>query len=435
MTDPRLLLIDFTPISGTAATSTLKAAYFRDWPEDALLQITHMGHERLGAAAGAGRPRTIFTQEPNIQRLIETFRPQAILYRPVSDSHALHEYAMAAIDAGLAAGAGLALWIMDDWPARLEKADPERFRSYDKDLRTLFSKSRVNFAISEGMADAFATRYGVSFKVAHNGIDPEAWPSPARTRRRRVVIRYAGSLAPDMAKESVTRVAQAVSALARQGVAVRFEGRTQDHWMNEGGAALNDLNAVSFRSSGLGAARYRRWLSEADILLIAYNFDEATRTYVKYSFANKTPEIMAAGAAVLAYGPEEIETMACLRRSGAALMVTQDDDAALGNAIDSLVRDRVRREALGAAARRFAFDVFDLERMKARFRKELVDIARASLATPADLGAKRAVREIAAPSSFYRRFADAAHDRAPILFSALQPMARGLRSARSRLRS
>lgn len=415
-------------MSGPAATSVLKAAYFGDWRMDALLHVMDIGGGLLGAAAGMKAPREINAGERSAHDLVDAFNPQAILYRPVADSQKLHDFAMAAIDAGLAKGAGLALWIMDDWPARLEKTDPELFRLYDRDLRTLFSKAHVNFAISGSMAQAFAERYGAHFKVAHNGVDPVGWPRQARKRKKRVIIRYAGSLAPDMTRQSVVDVARTISRLALRGEPVRFEGLTHSHWMRECGETLNAMHAVSFRASNLSEVAYKRWLSNADILLIAYNFDEATRTYIKYSFPNKLPEVMAAGAAIIAYGPEDLEAMACLRLCGAALMVTQKEEAALENAILSLVRDRSKRLALGAAARKRAFEHFAFGPMKARFKQDLFNI----IDMPGGSGqggASHAIGLTALPyPSTYRRFVNAVHDKAPLIFMALQPIARGLRA-------
>ncbi len=375
MTDPRLLLLDFTAIAGPAATSTLKAAYFSDWREGALLHVTDIGHDRLGAAVGAEPPLAIFSGQNDAQRLVEAFKPQIVLYRPVADSPVLHEFAMSAIDAARARGAGLALWIMDDWPARIENTNLEHFQALDKNLRDLFSKSALNFAISDGMAEAFGRRYGVKFEVAHNGIAPDAWPLRQKKPQRGVVVKYAGSLAPDTTKDSVADVAKAISRLAQQGMPVRLAGRTHSTWMKETGKTLNALTAVRFDTSDLDEAAYRQWLAEADILLVAYNFDEATRTYLKYSFANKLPETMAAGAAILAYGPGDLETLDYLRRSQTALLVTNQRPAELEAAITSLVEDQSQRDTLAAAARNHAFTHFDLRRMKTRFRNSLSNVA------------------------------------------------------------
>ncbi len=383
LTDPRLLLLDFTAITGAAATSTLKAAYLIDWREDALLHVMEAGDGRLGLAAAAdAQPRPLRPGETPAHEIVDAFKPEIVLYRPVLDSKMFHHFAMTAIKESAARRAGLALWIMDDWPERLRTSDPVWFAEIDADLRELFKKSAVNFAISEGMAEAFGKRYGASFHVAHNGVRTKDWPTRNHPERRDVLIRYAGSLAPETTQSSVADAARAVSVLARQGVPVRMEGRTQAHWMAPYGKALNTLAGVSFAASAFDEAAYRRWLSEADILLVAYNFDDATRAYLKYSFANKVPETMAAGAAILAYGPEDLESLSCLKRSGAALVVADPDPAALEAAIASLAQDAAKREALGAAARAFAFRNFDLARMKRDFRSALAGAAaRAAVST------------------------------------------------------
>ncbi len=379
MTDPRLLLLDFTQITGPAATSTLKAAYFNDWREGALLHVMDIAHGRLGAAAGCDAPQAISSNDYDAQRLVAAFKPQVVLYRPVADSPALHQFALTAIDAALPRGAGLALWMMDDWPARIKSANLVQFQALDKNLRELFSKSTLNFAISDGMAEAFGRRYGVKFEVAHNGVDPSAWPLRSKNPPSDIVVKYAGSLAPDTTQDSVADVAKAISRLAQKGLRVRLEGRTQSTWMETAGRALSALEAVTFDASDLDEGAYRQWLAEADILLVAYNFDAATRTYLKYSFANKLPETMAAGAAILAYGPGDLETLNYLRRSQTALMVTSQRPQELEAAIATLVKDQTKRAALAAAARDHAFTHFNLKHMKARFRKSLSSVAAAPL--------------------------------------------------------
>ncbi len=440
MTDPRLLLLDFTSMSGPAATSTLKAAYFSDWQDDTLLHAMDIARRDIGVAAGSETPRVIPPDGTLAPHFVETFKPQIILYRPVADSSTFHAFSMAAIEAGIAQGAGLAIWMMDDWPTRLETMDADQFRKMNTDLRYLFAKSAVNFAISDGMARAFGKRYGVNFEVAHNGVDPEAWPQKALKKKKKVVIRYAGSLAPDTTKDSVAAVARTVSNLARRNVSVCLEGRTQSYWMPTQGKALNKMKAVSFATSNFDEQAYRQWLSDADILLVAYNFDEATRRYLKYSFANKVPETLAAGAAILAYGPGELETLDYLRRSEAALVITEEDEATLENAILSLIDDPAEREALGHAAREYAFVHFDFKSMKEKFRGSLIQAAATFHTHPKDcatgrsagMGARKAIEAVAGPPppplSPYRRFANAVSERAPWITVALRPILRQLRA-------
>lgn len=393
-----------------------------------------LGQEHLSAAAGMGKARPIYFGEQETCALIKSFAPQIILYRPVADSLRLHNFAMTAIEQGLDKGAKLAIWLMDDWPARLEEKHPGEFRRLDRDLRSLLAQANVNFAISRGMANVFGKRYGVHFKVAHNAVAPEEWPKTTREKKRNIVIRYAGSLAPDMSRESVNNVARAVSSLAKRGVPVRFEGRTQKHWMYEYGAELNTMKAVSFKRSNLDASAYRRWLCGADILLIAYNFDKATRTYLNYSFANKIPETMAAGTAILAYGPETLETIAYLRNSGAAMMVMQENETVLKNAILSLVYNNSKRMSLGETARTHAFRFFDARDSKAQFKQALTsDIV--SHDTQPKAASSSICLVAAPPLSIYRRVAAAIHENAPVVFKVLSAFAKILRLVYARARA
>ena len=373
--DPKLLLIDMTSMLGPAATSTLKKAYFGDWRSDALLHVQAGAPGAIALAAGLDQPRKLRMDSDAARMLVEKFAPEVILYRPLADRPELHEFAMAVIEAS---DASLALWFMDDWPARLEAEDALRAADLNQQLATLFKRSRMNFAISDGMATAFGERYGVTFHVAHNGVRLDELPPRQPAEDGLVRVRYAGSLAPDTTKDSVLTAARAVSALASGGQDVVFEGRTQQIWLDQVGAEFNALKGVSLKPSNMTQQEYRQWLADADILLIAYNFDEKTRRYLQYSFANKTPETLSAGAAVIAFGPTELETLSFLRNSGVVESVDAPNEQAIRAAIQSLATDPKKRDAMAARARAFAIQHFDLERQRAMMRRALSDLSRAT---------------------------------------------------------
>lgn len=357
-----------TSLRGSAATSMLKQAFFADWRADALLHVQAAGAGMAGLAAGTAEPRPCEANTKNAGVLVEAFRPEVILYRPVADHPQLHRFAMEIIKAS---SAPLVMWMMDDWPERLRGQNGARFEAMDADLCALFARAVSNFAISEGMAKAFKARYAVKFDVAHNGVIVKDWPARARPASETVKVRYAGSLAPDTTKNSVLAAAGAVSRLAAEGRSIFFEGRTQPYWFNQFGQPFNDLPAVSMRPATMTSEAYRQWLADADIILIAYNFDKATRRYLRYSFANKTPEALAAGAAILAFGPRELETIAFLQGTQAAAAVTQNEPDALAAALGALADDPERRARMGAAGRELAFSQFNLDDLRARMKRAL----------------------------------------------------------------
>src|SRR3546814_11935006 len=55
-------------------------------------------------------------------------------------------------------GRPLVIHMMDDWPARLEASNPERFREMDRDLRSLIGRSQRLLSISGAMSAAYHER-------------------------------------------------------------------------------------------------------------------------------------------------------------------------------------------------------------------------------------------------------------------------------------
>src|SRR3546814_19580039 len=91
--------------------------------------------------------------------------------------------------------------MMDDWPARLEASDPERFREMDRGLRSLIGRSQRLLSISSAMSAAYHERYGGNWPPLPNGSDPARFPpekAAARGPDAPVVNRYLGDVADDI---------------------------------------------------------------------------------------------------------------------------------------------------------------------------------------------------------------------------------------------
>ena len=371
---PRLLLIDMTPIQGVAATSALKRAYFEDWPDQRLIHIRSGGRGLVEISAGADLVSSVYKDAFPVKALLDAFTPDLILYRPVADHPVLHKWAMEVI---AKSEAPLVTWLMDDWPERLRAEDPDAAAAMSTDLQKLFDRASINFAISEGMAIAFSERYNVDFEVAHNGVASDEWDLLRRDALDRsglggsVLVRYAGSLAPDTTSESVLEVARAVSDLSLQGVGVCFEGYTQAHWFEQNMVDFNALPGVTLRTSDLSDEDYRAWLCAADIVLMAYNFDEDTKRYLQFSFANKLPELLSCGAALLAYGPETLETLAYLERNKIGRRVLERDAKILHTVLNDLVANSPRRVKIGQEACQHASEFFSLSRVRGDFMRQI----------------------------------------------------------------
>lgn len=383
---PRTLIIDHTQIGDGTATGEIKANLFATWPADRLRQIAWSGADGVvWCGDGEARRMTGGLEKiaPPLWAEIGAFDPEIVLFRPVPDTQALHDVAMNVVDH---VGAPLALWIMDDWPASLAARDPAQFEGLDRDWRRLLARSAARLSISEAMSAAFSERYGASFIAIANGVDAGDWPAPQRERAAPFKVRYSGSLAENMSLDSLRLVAEAVERLASGGVEIVFEINTRQLWIDRCGDRFASFARTTLSAAKMTAQDYRRWLSEADALVIAYNFDLASIAYVKYSLANKLPECLASGAPLLAVGPSEIETLGALDAMDCAARIKSPDAGAAANALKRLIDEPTIAEAAAGKARAIAFAEFDIasrRKLLAGTLARAASGARAAIAFPA----------------------------------------------------
>ena len=73
------------------------------------------------------------------------------------------------------------------------------------------------------------------------------------------------------------------------------------HWRQAFGEATAGLGGITISDEYTDDFPSR--LAGADVLVLAYNFDEDSLRYIRLSMPNKLPEYLASGAPVLAVGP------------------------------------------------------------------------------------------------------------------------------------
>lgn len=358
---PRLLLIDMTRIGDASATGELKATLFSNWPENRLMQIHLEGGNRVGLTYNG---RTTEFSEPltsdgrAIDEAVAAFAPDLILYRPTPRTEILHKKAMRLINKF---ELPLVTWIMDDWPAVLERNDPAEFEALDAQWRTLLDRSSVRLSISDAMSEAFSKRYGFRFVAVANGVAPDEWPKPVRqTSSGPVRVRYAGSLAENMTLHTIRAIAEAVERLAHEGIDVSFEIKTRDLWKRVASPHFKGLRHTKFIVANLDAKTYRAWLSEADVVVIGYNFDAESKSYIQHSLANKLPECLASGSALLAVGPADVATISVLEDLNCGVRVTREDMDEIVNSLRKLAVSPDERFRIADAAQAIAFEKFNI---------------------------------------------------------------------------
>lgn len=377
-TPPRLLMVDSTRAGGQSATGQLKRNFLIGWPDGAFLQISTHGNRYL-VAQSLDDPSTdaLLSAEDAVLHEVALFRPEIIYYRPTIDQHAhLHALALKVLARH---PVPLVTHIMDDWPRRLEAHDEARARNVDQDLRQLLSQSDKALSISDKMSAVFGDRYGVTFEAIANGVDPDKYRAACaaakleKRRRKEVVLRYCGALAEDMTFHTVVDVARAVDALQSE-LPMRFEVYTMPPWRRSFEEAVAGLRGITVSDAVFGDG-FPSLLAEADVLVLAYNFDEDSLRYISLSMPNKLPEYLASGAAVLAVGPREANGIDYVLSRDLGRCVTDRDPGKLTEALRRLGTDSDYRNELAEKAQAWAFEHLDAPRISTRFQTILAETA------------------------------------------------------------
>ncbi|MFV3131456.1 FkbM family methyltransferase [Niveispirillum sp. KHB5.9] len=373
---PRILVIDTTCRQDGTATGAVKEALFAGWPAERYLQIHSAGPDDIAffGAPSITRRCTGLVADPVAAEMVRAFAPQLVLYRPVPDLPRFHLFAMGILR--LLADTPLAIWIMDDWPTALVASKPVFAGAMNHDLRSLLDRASLRLAIGDAMTVAFGQRYGVPFQAFGNGVQLSQWPRPAsRPEGAAFTLRYGGSLAANMTLGSLVLLARVVDALNEAGGAYRLEINARQFWWESARQVFAPFAATVLTSIDRTEAEYRQWLSQADAVVIAYNFDPVSRVYCRYSIANKLPELLACGAPLLAIGPEENATIELIAGTGCGAVISSADASKVGGALAAFAQDGEYRANLIEAARRVALEQFDINRTRQAFTAALAAIA------------------------------------------------------------
>ena len=214
----------------------------------------------------------------------------------------------------------------------------------------------VSGSIKKDMVDAGLPQVRIS--VVHSGIDLERFrhqPDGAEFRRElgigpdELLLGCVGALAPQKGHEHLLRAMAALSTPFPQlHLALLGEGDRQEYILDEA------------RNLGIGdrvhLAGFREEIPEAnaafDVAVLPSVAGEGSPAVVKEAMAMGVPVV-----ATLIGGVGEI-----LENNRQGLLVPPDDEAALADALGSLLRDPERRRTLGAAGRS-RVEEFSMERM------------------------------------------------------------------------
>jgi glycosyltransferase involved in cell wall biosynthesis len=326
---PRVAIVDFTSIWRLSATGVIKRNLLEGWPKDALLHISADDVSRV--AASQTIPNDLYAKDadarsiwPAFRALVE-FEPQLLYLRPTIDRPAL---TVLQLVAAVLLDKPWIVHYMDDW---LEKArvacDPDLARAYAALMAFLFSGASRVFAISAKMQKHLVDHHGLDaarVDVVHNFVPERLGERPVRHNRGpRRVVRYFGGMERDMCLATLLAFARQIDEINRTDASLQvdFEIYTGKQSIEKHKEAFGQLCGVSLQSNIEDYGRYLDRLADSDLNLICYNFDTTSLAYVRFSLANKLPELLAVGVPFLAIGHREIGTLELLADAGYPLLL------------------------------------------------------------------------------------------------------------------
>ena len=244
--------------------------------------------------------------------------------------------------------------VMDDWPSTI--SDRGLFKKYwhskiDKEFRGLLNKASLLMSISDEMANEFEDRYGKKFITFHNPVNIDFWKQHQRNEYNlncQPTILYAGRIGIGI-ESSLELIAKSIHNVNKElGMSIKFILQTQKKlfWFNKYNcidhrpfASYNDLPKI---------------FSEADILILPYDFSQKSMNYIKYSMPTKAPEYMISGTPILVFAPEMTTIVKYAQKYKWAKVITEKEGLGLEKGIKFLIQNKIARETIAANAKEIA---------------------------------------------------------------------------------
>lgn len=240
--------------------------------------------------------------------------------------------------------------IMDDWPLYISSKG--LFKNYwhnkiDRELRKLLNSADLLMSISDQMAKEYKERYDKKFITFHNPINIEFWKQHQRSRydiSDSPVILYAGRMGVGI-ESSLELIAKATLKVNTElGISMKFVLQTQEKisWFNK-------YNCVEHRPF-IEYNDLPKSFSEADFLILPYDFSTVSMIYIKYSMPTKVSEYMISGTPIIVFAPEETAMVKYAQEYKWAKVITENDSNALGRALKQFVENKREREQIANTA-------------------------------------------------------------------------------------
>ena len=266
--------------------------------------------------------------------------------------------------------------MMDDWPSTI--ADRSIFRAFWKqkihnEFQDLLDVVDLHLSICDEMSSEYKRRYGHDFYSFHNTIDLAQWTPFTRQalclQEGTKVILFAGRLGRGI-ERSLYELAAAVDLLCSEGIDLRLHiqsPRSEPRILDQ----IKTYRSVSVNPP----VEYKmlpKLYSQADILVIANDFNRDSIRFLKYSMPTKAPEYMISGTPILVYASSDTALYKLFHSKMCGHCIGDQNTYETANAIRLLLMDLNYRETLSRNAVTYATENFDSKSVRLRFQSLLI---------------------------------------------------------------
>ena len=264
--------------------------------------------------------------------------------------------------------------MMDDWPAMI--AEKGLFKNKEKikneaSFYHVMQASNVLMSISEQMSNVYKQRYGKNFIPFHNPIDIDFWQRYQRDNYKITTsptILYAGRLGLGI-DESLKLVAEAITQVNNDlnfTITLVLQTKDKPGW-------ISDFKNIEHRSFVL-YDELPKSFSEADLLIIPYDFSPQSIQFFRYSMPTKATEYMISGTPIMIFAPAETAVVKYAEKYRIAAVVTDNNLDCLASAIKDLILNDVLRRELATNAVKLARENHSSEKVTQEFKNVICNL-------------------------------------------------------------
>jgi hypothetical protein len=264
------------------------------------------------------------------------------------------------------------VWDDPEFVAATHYMDPWTTRGVLRRFKSVLQRSRRVAVASEGMAEAYASKYQIRGIPLIHGLHPSLWRTPAQPTAHKVahVVGFAGSLHCKTEWNALVAAIDDWNRSEAVPIRVRFIGQFPRFGARKA-QFVEHVGSVSLPEA-IDA------IAATDVAYVPYWFDRRRAWAAKTAFPSKLSAYVAAGVPVLYHGPVDSSPAIFLRRYPVGMSCHSLQSEEIRRTLHTLLCDQRVRHSATIERRRALDEQLGAEAMLRRFA-DVIGVDRALL--------------------------------------------------------